>query len=150
MNYVDKCSLLMKRAVEADLSQELQQNLATLEQRVNALLADIAYAGPVRVTSGYRPVALNATIANAGANSWHTKCAAVDLADADGKLWAALIANVEVCKKHKIWLEDKRWTPTWVHLQIYPPKSGKRIFVPSSAPAKAPKAWSGQYDKKHD
>jgi hypothetical protein len=33
-----------------------------------------------------------------------------------------------------LWIENPMWTPTWVHLQIVPPHSGRRIFVPSENP----------------
>lgn len=33
-----------------------------------------------------------------------------------------------------LWMEDPRWTPTWLHLQDLPPKSGKLVYVPSQEP----------------
>jgi len=35
-------------------------------------------------------------------------------------------------------------------MQIVPPASGKRIYVPNSNPFDRPDLWSGTYDKKYD
>jgi hypothetical protein len=140
-------TVLMGRIKPEELSSDKAKNLATLLMRVNALLQH--YKGPIKVNSGYRSPSINAAIGGA-AKSWHQECAAIDLSDADGQLWAYCLANLELCAELGLWLEDKRWTPTWVHLQIYPPKSGKRVFAPKAGPAPAPKAWTGHYDSKQD
>jgi hypothetical protein len=31
-------------------------------------------------------------------------------------------------------MEDPQWTPTWVHLQMVPPGSHRRVYCPSSKP----------------
>ena len=31
-------------------------------------------------------------------------------------------------------MEDPRWTPTWLHVQTIPPKSGRVVFIPNSSP----------------
>ena len=139
--------LLMNRISEAELSPNQASNAAELIRRVNAFLA--GYAKPVIVNSGYRSPEINASTSNASAKSWHLQCAAVDLAD-DGSLRDYCIKNLEAASRLGIWFEDWRWTPTWTHMQIYPPTSGRRIFVPSSKPATAPKAWSGIYDSRYD
>lgn len=136
--------VLMGRATLHDLPTDLKQNLATLVARANALVA--GYGKPLIVSSGYRPAAINASIANAGKNSWHMHCAALDVADPSGDFWIFVLANLQLCADLGLWVEDRRWTPTWVHLQIYPPASGKRIFVPSTKPAPAPKAFDGKYN----
>lgn len=137
--------LLMRRVDVAELSPAMSGNAHALVSRVNALLA--AYSGIVAVSSGYRPPDVNRAVGGA-ALSWHQQCAAVDLVDVDGKLWAYCLNNLELCADLGLWLEDKRWTPTWIHLQIYPPKSGNRIFVPNNKPPAAPRAWNGVYDKR--
>lgn len=135
-----KTEILMSRAVEGDLPAEQQHNLQMLVDRLNALFK--GYSRPITVSSGYRRPVDNAA-ANGALQSWHMQCAAVDLHDADGTIWAYCLAHLDTCKALGLWLEDKRWTPTWVHLQIYAPKSGARIFKPNSGPAPAPNAWSG-------
>lgn len=138
---------LMKRATSESLSPDQVLNADILLKRVDVLLS--AYAGPVNLSSGYRPAAVNASVGGA-AQSWHRQCAAIDLVDTDGQLWTWCIENLELCADLGLWLEDKRWTPTWVHLQIYPPKSGKRIFIPNTKAPVSPEAWNGVYDKKWD
>lgn len=141
-----KEEILMNRAKFDQLPTNYATNLLKLVDALNALFAN--HHAPITVSSGYRPPEINNSTANASATSWHLQCAAVDLQDKDGKVWQYVLGNLELCKQLGLWLEDKRWTPTWVHLQIYPPKSGNRIFVPSSKPALAPKAWNGNYDSK--
>lgn len=137
--------VLMGRISEADLASTHKQNLFTLIERVNALVS--SYAKPIIVSSGYRNPAHNSSLSNASKTSWHQLCAAVDIADADGRFWAFVLHNLDLCAKLGLWVEDKRWTPTWVHLQIYPPASGKRVFVPSTKPALKPELWDGQYNQ---
>ena len=33
-----------------------------------------------------------------------------------------------------LYMERPQWTPDWVHLQVRAPKSGRRVYVPSSKP----------------
>lgn len=140
--------LLMGRADYNSLAADIQGNLMTLLERINKVRD--AYAVPMIVNSGLRTPEINAATPNAAPNSWHMKGAAVDIKDTDGALWAWCLDNLALLKELGLWLEDKKWTPTWTHFQIYPPKSGHRIFVPSSAPPSAPDAWSGDYDHQFD
>lgn len=140
--------ILMGRAQFHELPPELKQNVVELHSVLQAVRK--AYGAPMRITSGYRPPELNATIAGAGAKSWHTQCLAADFADVDCKLWAWALSNLKLLKKLGVYLEDKRWTPTWVHMQIRPPRSKKRIFVPNSKPALKPELWDGKYPPELD
>lgn len=139
--------ILMGRAEFDDLPLELQSNLLTLQGRLNEFFAN--YTAPAIISSGYRPLNANSNVGGA-AKSWHLKCAAADIRDIDGSVWQYVLKNLKKASELGLWFEDKRWTPTWVHCQIYPPGSGARIYVPSSAPAAAPKAWDGIYDRKLD
>lgn len=139
---ITKQDLLMGRAKEADLDAELFDNLQILADRLNKFFE--AYSGPLRITSGYRPLEANAA-AGGAKQSKHMICAAADIADADCKVWDYCLRNLELAATLGLWFEDKRWTPTWVHLQIQAPKSGKRIFVPNASPAPAPNIWDGKY-----
>jgi hypothetical protein len=60
--------------------------------------------------------------------------------------------NMQLLKETGLWLEHGNWTHykggTWVHFQIVPPLSGKRIFIPSLAKDPKPSFWSGKYDNK--
>jgi hypothetical protein len=141
-------SILMGRISVTQLDATQASNLSALESRLNKFFE--AYTGELRISSGYRSPEVNAKLANAGKKSWHLQCAACDFSDANGKLWAYCIQNLKLASDLGLWLEDKRWTPTWVHLQIYPPASGKRIFAPSTKPPTAPQAFDGVYDSKLD
>ena len=148
MAKISAAEILKNRINPKQLSKEQSNNLQLLLTKVNLLLA--GYAKPVIVSSGYRSPETNTSIAGAAPKSNHLQCAAIDIADPSGEVWAYCIQNLDKCKQFGIWLEDKRWTPTWVHLQIVPPKSGKRIFVPSAKSALAPNLFSGTYNSSYD
>lgn len=122
-----KQEILMGRVAETDLPVDQQRNLEALVERLNALFAD--YSGPIRVSSGYRRPADNSA-AKGASKSWHMQAAAVDLADASGAVWAHCMDRLDACERLGLWLEDRASTPTWVHLQVKPPRSGKRVFKP--------------------
>ena len=119
--------VLMGRIKRQDLTAEQAQNLDILVQRINALFE--TFDETLVVSSGYRSPSQNA-LAGGAKKSHHMNCAAIDLRDLDGKIWKFCIDNIELCEKLGIWLEDKGATPTWTHLQVYPPKSRRRIFRP--------------------
>jgi hypothetical protein len=82
------------------------------------------------LTSGYRPDAINAKVPGAAKKSHHRICAAADIADPDGKLAAFCLADLPMLEHLGLWLEDPAHTKGWVHLQLFPPKSGNRVFKP--------------------
>lgn len=120
-----------------ELTVEIENNAAELLGKVNNLLAALGWADPA-VRSGWRPQAVNDATSNAASTSKHLTGQAVDLADNDRSLARAIMLEPDVLAQFGLWMEDTRWTPTWVHLQSVPPKSGKRIYIPSTAPALAP------------
>ena len=120
-----------------ELTGEIEANAAELLGRVNNLLAALGWPDP-EVRSGWRPQAVNDATSNAAASSKHLTGQAVDLADPDRSLARAIMLEPDVLAQFGLYMEDTRWTPSWIHLQSVPPKSGKRIYVPSNAPAPAP------------
>jgi hypothetical protein len=98
------------------------------------------------VSSGWRPTGINEALSNAGKQSNHLKGLAVDFRDSDGSLRKWVIEHIEWLSGLGFYFEDFRYTPTWVHFQIVPPKSKNRVYIPSVNPAQDPNAWSGQYD----
>lgn len=143
--------ILKGRAKFEDLDKEIQENLLTLHERINVIRT--AYGKPMRVNDGFRRS--KDTPKNGAKKSKHLLGAAIDIDDDDkGTFWNWVKNNLELFQEVGIWIEDPRWTHgavgTWIHCQILPPASGKRIFVPSTAPASAPKLWDGIYDKKLD
>ncbi len=120
-----------------ELTGEIEANAAELLGRVNNLLAALGWADP-DVRSGWRPHAINDATSNAAAHSKHLTGQAIDLADPDRSLARAIKLEPDVLVQFGLFAEDFRWTPSWVHLQSVPPKSGRRIYVPNNAPALAP------------
>ena len=121
----------------SELTGEIEENAKELIGRVNNLLASILM-GEREVRSGWRPQGVNDATKNAAASSKHITGQAVDLADNDRSLAKAIMLDPEALETFGLWMEDTRWTPTWVHLQSVPPKSGKRIYIPNASPPIAP------------
>jgi hypothetical protein len=125
-----------------DLTIEIVNNAALTVSRINRLLGLAAQDGVEceTVSSGWRPLAINDKTANAAKLSKHLKALAVDLRDNESRDVARwCLRNLKQLESIGLWMEDPRWTPTWVHLQIVPPGSGRRVFVPSiKAPLAAP------------
>ena len=117
----------MSREVANPLTPEMKKNLDILLVAVNKLRA--MWGKPLTVSSGYRPAAQNAA-AGGAKKSNHMICAAVDFRDPDQSLAKFLISRLDILEACGLWMEDPASTPTWCHLQIYPPKSGRRIFKP--------------------
>lgn len=147
---ITKDEILMGRDKKypEEYTEEISNNIDCLLDAMNVIRK--AYNKPMVVASGWRPSAINEDTANAAKKSNHLKGLAVDIKDVDGKLWKWVLLNLDLMKRLGVYLEDKRWTPTWVHFQIVPPKSKKRIYIPSTAPAKANEIWDGKYDSKHN
>lgn len=128
----------------AELTPEIVQNAELLIQRVGALLEKAAAENVAPgvdeetctcVASGWRPQSVNDRTANASATSLHLKGMGVDLREAPGRALARYcLRNLDLLAHLELWMEDPRWTPTWVHLQTRPPGSGDRVFIPSNAP----------------
>lgn len=90
------------------------------------------------VTSGWRPKSVNDATANAAKGSNHLLALAVDIGDPDRTLAQWCVSNPDKLAECGIWIEDPRFTATWLHAQIVQPKSGKRIYIPSTKPPTAP------------
>jgi hypothetical protein len=147
---ISKDELLIGREklFQQDYTQQISDNLDELLEKLNKIRLE--YGEPMKVASGWRPPAVNASTKNAAPNSNHMTGHAADIADSDGKLWKWVISNLEFISDLGLYMEDKRWTPTWVHFQNLPPKSKKRIYIPSAALALAPNIWDGKYNTKFD
>lgn len=147
---ITKAELLKGRDKQYALeyTQQISDNLDQLLMAINKIRD--AYGKPMIVNSGWRPPEINAATPGAATHSKHIEGLAVDIADPDGKLMEWVLANLDIEQELNLFNEDFRWTPNWVHFQLGAPKSGKRIFVPSTAPATSPNRWNGQYDEKYN
>ena len=148
-NYkVTRAEVLMGRDKDHPLSDDQKKNLDDLLAKIN-IIRDI-YGKPMSVSSGYRPAAINANVGGA-TNSTHTLCQAVDIRDANGQFREWCLKNLQLFKDNGLWIEDFKWTPTWVHIQTRP--ASRRIFIPFNPavrPPTAPDIWSGNYDRSMD
>jgi hypothetical protein len=147
---ISKEELLKGRDQEfaSDYTQEISDNLDKLLIPLNKIRD--AYGIPMTVNSGWRPPSINAGTPGAATHSKHMLGLAADIADVDGSLWAWVLENLQLMKDLGIYMEDRRYTPTWTHFGYGPPASGHRIFVPSAERAPAPDAWDGNYDHSFD
>jgi hypothetical protein len=91
------------------------------------------------IASGWRPPAVNDRTSNAAAKSAHITGEGIDLQDLvdQGRPLArfALICARPggLLEELGLYMERPQWTDDWVHLQIRAPRSGRRVYVPSSA-----------------
>ena len=125
---ITRDEILMGRDKQYPLDGTLQVNLEKLLKAVNKFRA--VYGKPLKVSSGYRPAAINTTVKGAAKKSNHMICLAVDFVDRDGKLAEYCLNNLKLLEEFGIWLEDPAFTKGWVHMQAVPPRSGSRIFKP--------------------
>lgn len=104
-----------------------------------------AYGRPLTVTSGLRDMTKhlaiyaekNAENARQGKpqiqvpmSSKHLYGQAADISDVSGAFWNWCMDNSALMEELGVYFEDRAATPTWVHIQTLPPKSGKRVFKP--------------------
>jgi len=131
-----------------DYTQEISNNLDMLLPLLNQIRT--AWNQPMTVASGWRSPSENASTPGAAAHSKHMLGLAADIRDVDGSLWAWVLQNLDLMKQLGLYMEDRRYTPTWVHFGFGPPASGKRIFIPSANRAPSPDDWDGEYDHSYD
>jgi hypothetical protein len=122
-----------------DLNEDIIQNAHITVDRINELLMfvhdDIGMEF-TEIASGWRPPSVNDATANAAKTSTHLSGQACDLRDTpDRDLARWCLRRQPRLASIGLWMEDPQWTPTWVHLQIRPPKSGLRVYIPSTKPA---------------
>jgi len=116
------------------------ENAEAIAHAITLLLS--AFGRSRTLTSGYRPNAINLQTPGAAPYSLHETAAASDIADDDSALARFALAHVPLLTKLGLWCEDPLYTwmrrpdgtiARWLHVQLRPPPSGKRFFVPSSS-----------------
>lgn len=132
---------LMGRDKKYPLDEEQERNARITLDRVNMLLDH--FREDRKVTSGYRPKEINALTPGASPGSKHITCEAIDLADDDRRFGNWCMENLPWLSAYGLWMEHLAYTVEvkdsgrvvyWVHLQIVPPKSGNRVFIPRPGP----------------
>jgi hypothetical protein len=110
------------------LTDELRANADEVVSKVTELFS--RFGESRRVTSGWRPPQINAQTPGAARKSLHMTCEAVDLEDPEGLLDDWCLEHPEILQEIGLWQEHPAATKGWCHLQIVPPRSGKRVFYP--------------------
>ena len=110
------------------LTKELEENLERLYVAVNSV-RDLCGI-PFQITSGLRSKKEQEHINPKHMGSAHLLGLACDIYDPDGKIWDWFMENIPILEKLSIYLEDRAYTPTWVHVQVVAPRSKNRIFRP--------------------
>lgn len=132
-----------------DLTPEIAENALELLRALDVLLDFAEFDGVLPaldeatqtyVASGWRPPAVNDRTANAAkGTSTHLAGYGIDLQDhADRRLAVWCCRNLDLLERLGLYAEDFRFTggpSPWVHLQIVPPKSRRRVYVPSATQA---------------
>jgi len=138
---------LKGRAKFEDLSEDIQKNIESVLEKIN--IVRNKYGKPMKVNDGLRILA--GYTGSGSKTSNHFKGAAIDIDDNDAGDFAKwCIANLAYLAGVGLFMEDFRWTngqgKSWIHFQIFPPRSGKRVFVPSATQPLNPNLWDGKYD----
>lgn len=115
------------------LPPEIERNVERLLSALNKVRS--AFKRPMIVTSGLRSMEHHESIYRRMGKkpplfSAHLVGLAADIADRDGRLWAWCMENLHLLEAWGLYLEDRSKTPSWVHMQLRPPASGHRIFLP--------------------
>ena len=122
-----------------EFTEEIKSNAEKTVALTNALLNVLETAGipleahPVNrsvVASGWRPPQINRQVPNAALRSKHMTAQAIDLYDPDGLIDEYLLAHPEPLHALGLYQEHPSATKGWAHVQIVPPKSGRRVFYP--------------------
>lgn len=151
---ISKQEILKGRDVthKSEYTEEISNNLDQLVKALNVVR--LLYGSPMTVASGWRPPSFNKTVRGAAGHSKHTLGLACDIHDPDGKVRDFVLKRLDLMQNIGFYFEDFRWTHGWVHFQLAPPASGKRIFIPYSDQVKNPMtnavAWTGVYDAGFD
>jgi uncharacterized protein YcbK (DUF882 family) len=133
--------ITLKELLTSECSnKEHLENLEDLLLKLNVVRA--AYGKPLRITSGYRSLEDHLRIyrqkgivdqAKIPMRSKHLYGQAADLTTIEDDVkhfqeW--VLSNIRLFEEQGLYLEGFAYTKTWVHVQIVPPKSGNRFFIP--------------------
>lgn len=127
----------------SQLTGEIRANAENTVLLVNELLERSGYKSIGYLSSGWRPPDINERTANAAHGSNHLTGKAADIPDSDRSFAGWCVDNLDVLKELGLWMEDPRWTfapngQSWVHVQTVPPRSGHRVYIPSTAAPRDP------------
>ena len=114
------------------LTQDILVNLNDLIFKMSAIRE--ALGRPMHVNSGLRSKEQQDSLVASGKSnaptSKHLTGQACDIRSDNNGLQDWVKANVSLLETIGLWCEAFEATPTWVHFQSVPPKSGNRFFIP--------------------
>ena len=122
----------------AELTPEIVANARLTVARINQLLERAGRSEIDELNSGWRPKSVNDATSNSATGSKHLTAEAGDIPDSDRALARWCYTHQPVLEEIGLWMEHPGWTRTWVHVQIVPPKSGHRCYIPNSSPPSDP------------
>lgn len=122
------CGTYLERLLYNQCTDEVKANAKELARRVSGLLFDWLQRC---ISSGFRDQKSN-MLAGGSENSLHMVAAALDLFSLAHYLMKDYDGNKEksLLVKWDLYLEHPDYTKQWCHLQMFPPKSGRRVFIP--------------------
>lgn len=111
---------MMNREVthKNELTEEVIKNSERLIKTINAFFEEIGYTEPGIISSGWRPISINANTKGAAKASYHAKGLAIDIKDPNGDLGKLMRKHKRIRAKYKIWLENPDKTPGWCHCDL--------------------------------
>lgn len=120
-----------ERAKLADAATVL--NATLLASKVARMLLSLGYEQPLKVSSGFRPPAVNAATPGAAKRSLHMTGQAVDFEGQElGKFIRSHPRGPEVLRAEGLFMEALEATPTWVHIDMgVRPDRKSREFRPA-------------------
>lgn len=140
-----------------ELSPEKKANSIETLRLIN--IVRIRYNKAMKVNDGIR----RPTDTYGATLSTHFDGNAIDIDDnLNGDLWKWLMLPEQMLMLQELglYLEHGCYTHyidpisnrerSWVHFQRVAPKSGRRIYIPSTKPNPNPKFWDGKYDVKYN
>lgn len=140
-DYLTASGAYPEREKHKELTKEYLDNSQKLLENVNAFLAELATKESIskayKVSSGFRPSAVNANTKGSAKKSLHMTCLAIDiLDDKDQTLAKACEKHPEILRKYKLFLESPKHTignyANWTHLDMSPTRADRpsRVFIP--------------------
>ena len=114
-DYLTASGKYPSRETHPEVTPEIKAAAEKLLIKVNALLDDLGIEKR-KVSSGFRPSAVNAATPNAAKKSLHMTGHAVDLEDPTGEIDAKIEARDDLKKKYGLWQESPAATKNWAHL----------------------------------
>lgn len=109
------------------LIDEQEANSTILVSKANQLQKILQH--PFTISSGFRSEEHNKRVGGSE-TSLHKLFAAVDILDPDSWIAKILVEKSFLLEELDLYMEHPKYTKGYVHLQIFPPKSRRRIFPP--------------------